>query len=235
LDEVTLEAWVTSAFTGFYPRIFDFGSQANNIYGWGASYFYLTPSGQDRNGQPTVAAVVSTNRIIESPYLYIPSQLSPGQETHFAVTYSPSQNVSKLYTNGVLATSGPAPTSLSLIVDTNNWLGRSQFTDDDYFKGSYNEFRMYRTALSDSEVAASYAAGPDVIGIDFILRQRIDGENLTLCWGPDASSLVLQTCSTVASDAAWTNVSVTPVFTNGQYEAIIPLTKGPQFFRLGPP
>jgi hypothetical protein len=47
------------------------------------------------------------------------------------------------------------------VYDVNNWLGRSQFLADPGFEGSFTEFRIYGSALSASEVAASFAAGPD--------------------------------------------------------------------------
>jgi len=51
--------------------------------------------------------------------------------------------------------------SLSTLNDINNWLGRSQYTKDPAFQGSIDEFRIYRKALSEAEVQASFAAGPD--------------------------------------------------------------------------
>jgi hypothetical protein len=40
---------------------------------------------------------------------------------------------------------------------TQNWLGRSQYTSDDYFIGSLDDFRIYSTAMSDGQVR--YIAG----------------------------------------------------------------------------
>jgi hypothetical protein len=54
------------------------------------------------------------------------------------------------------------PGALSAINDVNNWLGRSQFNDDPYFKGMIHEFRIYKVALTQQQVAASFDAGPDV-------------------------------------------------------------------------
>ena len=44
------------------------------------------------------------------------------------------------------------------IEDINNWLGRSQFSADAFFDGTYNEFRIYDGALLDGEVLASFTA-----------------------------------------------------------------------------
>ena len=51
----------------------------------------------------------------------------------------------------------------SLINDINNWLGRSQYSQDPRFGGSYHEFRIYNAALSASDIRASFEAGPDVV------------------------------------------------------------------------
>jgi hypothetical protein len=45
----------------------------------------------------------------------------------------------------------------------NNWLGRSQYTADPYYPGVYAELRVYSSALSDCEVEAFAALGPDVV------------------------------------------------------------------------
>ena len=47
---------------------------------------------------------------------------------------------------------------------TNNWLGRSQWVQDTHFmQGTYDEFRIYDVALSDADLAALEAAGPDAL------------------------------------------------------------------------
>ncbi|NLT76301.1 MAG: LamG domain-containing protein, partial [Planctomycetes bacterium] len=35
---------------------------------------------------------------------------------------------------------------------TQNWLGRSQYEADEYFGGALDDFRIYRRALSASEI-----------------------------------------------------------------------------------
>jgi hypothetical protein len=44
----------------------------------------------------------------------------------------------------------------------NVWLGRSQFNDP-FFNGKYNEFRLWKGAMTPAQVAASFAAGPDTL------------------------------------------------------------------------
>lgn len=232
-NEVTMEAWVTGfSLNGkFWPRVFDFGG--------GGRYLFLAPSVQTDNlGTNTqiIRFAASTNGIIaESPRLTAQPWMSDGFETHLAVTYSPPRNLSKLYVNGQLADVGPAPYPLTLLFTTNNWLGRSQYIGDAYFHGLFNEFRIYRTALDASAIAASFALGPDVIGADYALHAEMAGDNIRLSWGTSASWCVLETSSALTAGATWTNAGTTPVFTNGRLEAIIPLAGESRYFRLSSP
>jgi hypothetical protein len=64
-----------------------------------------------------------------------------------------------MYVDGaVAATNSAMTTHLSDIgATTNNWLGRSQFTNDPYFNGSLDDFRVYKRALSQEEIVALMA------------------------------------------------------------------------------
>ena len=73
--------------------------------------------------------------------------------------------VAKLYVNGKLEAATREELTLtpsSLGKTGNNWIGRSQFRDP-FFKGSFNEFRIYNTTLSPEEVEASFKLGPDKV------------------------------------------------------------------------
>jgi hypothetical protein len=52
---------------------------------------------------------------------------------------------------------------LSSFSFTNLYLGRSAFPGDNSTNGTINEFRIYNDAQSASQIAADYAAGPDVV------------------------------------------------------------------------
>ena len=51
--------------------------------------------------------------------------------------------------------------SLSSIDDRNNWIGRANLPGRPDFGGTIEEFRIYNTALSASDITASFYAGPD--------------------------------------------------------------------------
>ncbi|WP_442856462.1 LamG-like jellyroll fold domain-containing protein [Burkholderia sp. WSM2230] len=41
---------------------------------------------------------------------------------------------------------------------TQNWIGRFQYSGDQYFHGSIDEFRIYRGAMSADQITALVAA-----------------------------------------------------------------------------
>ena len=63
-----------------------------------------------------------------------------------------------LYVNGVVVKTNPSMTlhMSDVGATTMNWLGRSPFTADPTFNGSLDDFRMYKRALTATEIAALY-------------------------------------------------------------------------------
>lgn len=166
---VTFEGWVTWRGTNsIWQRIFDFGrNQATNaneefaedqFNATGASYLMLTPRASATGNPLRLSGKQGTG---SEPALDAAAALPLGVETHFAAVYDPPSGLARLYVNGQRVASGAAFLPLNQVEDLNNWLGRSQWSGDAFFAGSFNEFRIYDGALLDDEVLASYAAGPD--------------------------------------------------------------------------
>lgn len=243
LSEVTVEAWVTwtpgnlplTYGFGAWQRIFDFG---NSSGGQGMSYLFLTPATDNVSftSKSLLHTAITTNfNVNEKPRLNWTNVLPTNASTFVAVTYSPVRGVMKMYLNGVPVASGHAVIPLSGIIDTNNWLGRSQFSPDAYFYGSYNEFRIYRGLLSDADVAADYAAGPDVVGVDFVLHDFSSTNSLTITWGTTATNWFLESSPVLGPGAVWTPVPATPTLQNGRYQVTVPISGDTSYFRLHAP
>jgi hypothetical protein len=62
----------------------------------------------------------------------------------------------EVFVDGVSAGTNPAMTlhPMDLGATVNNFLGRSQFAVDPYWSGLFDDFRVYRRALTATEVAA---------------------------------------------------------------------------------
>lgn len=249
LSEVSVETWITwtpgnarlGYGTGGWQRIFDFGSQQNGDgYGSDVRYLFLTPATDNVSfntiGKSVLHATITLNSIYgETPRLDWTNHLATNVESFVAITYSPFRRIMKMYLNGVPVAGGNATLPLSGIIDTNNWLGRSQYAADPYFSGFYNEFRIYRGLLSDADVAADYAAGPDVVGVDYVLHEFPSGNSLTITWGTTATNWLLESSPTLGSGATWTPVSNRPLLQNGRYNVTVPISSDASYFRLHAP
>ncbi len=163
MTNITIEIWTTWNDTGlWWQRIIDFGSSdaGEGIQGNGVSWLFLTT----RGGWPgelrfSVLSPSFGECILDSPFGEPPSD----EEFYVAIVYNYTAREAKLYLNGKLIAKAEANIPLSEINDINNWLGASQFAADAYYKGSYNELRIWEGALSDTDIAIHAAAGPDLV------------------------------------------------------------------------
>ena len=245
LGEVSFEAWVTWApgkvalgyGSGGWQRIFDIGT---SVGGQGSRYIFLTPATDNVSFTTKSllhAAITASNNGSETPRLNWTNFLPTNVLSHVAVTYSPARGIMKMYLDGVPVASGTASIPLSTILDAHCWLGRSLFTADPYYNGSFSEFRIYQGLLSDAEVAADYAAGPDTVGTDYILHSYPGSNVVTITWGPTAAGLTLETSAAVGAGANWAPVSSQTTFQNGRYTTSIPIDPNAPaaYFRLQTP
>jgi hypothetical protein len=243
LSEVTVETWVTwtpgnvplTYGYGAWQRIFDFGAQSG---AQGTSYLFLTPATDNVSftTKSLLHTAITTNlNVNETPRLNWTNTLPTNVLSQVVVAYSPVRRVMKMYLNGKLFASGTATLPLSGIVDTNNFLGKSLFSNDAYFFGRFNEFRIYSGLLSDSDVAADYAAGPDTVGVDYVLHNYSSSNALTITWGPSATNLVLQSSPLLGAGAVWNQFPTAPILQNGRYAVTVPISDGAAYFRLHTP
>ncbi|MBN2180645.1 MAG: discoidin domain-containing protein [Sedimentisphaerales bacterium] len=147
MTDCTITTWVNWADEerGTYQRIFDFGSSTT-------VNMFLTPS----TGSGMRFAITTSGSGAESR-LNSSSPLS-NEWRHVAVVIDSTAMSMELYLDGQSVASGSTrviPSDLGQT--TNNWLGRSQYTADDYFAGSLDDFRIYNAALSAGQIR--YIAG----------------------------------------------------------------------------
>lgn len=153
---LTIETWITWYGSGAWERIFDFGTSdgGEDVVNGNGNYLFLTPTGNANIRFAVREPVTGT----EPVQLTAAGPPTVGEDICLTVTYNYTDNVSRLFSNGVQIAFGPANVPLSSINDVNNWLGRSQW-DDAMFQGEYEEFRIYNHAMNPAAVAASYIGG----------------------------------------------------------------------------
>ena len=149
LSDVTVAMWINLAdgTSISWQRAWDFGSTSTGGYMFlaprmntaGAIRFAISPAGGDES-------------LVDSP------ENLPADWHHVAATIDSASMTMSLYVDGTLAVSGATETlPQDLGTTTQNWLGRSQYTSDGYFKGLLADLGIYDRALSADEV--NYLAG----------------------------------------------------------------------------
>lgn len=161
LTDATFEAWVTWQGGGSWQRIFDFGNSSGTN---GDTYIFATPSRGGGTGSIRCALSLAGGggeAIADGTVA-----LGNGAVHHMVVVVDDLVDL-KVYVDGVLqSTVSNTTRSLSSLNDTQNWLGRSQYSNDEEFRGSFHELRIYDAALSAEQVADSFALGSDPLFLE---------------------------------------------------------------------
>jgi Concanavalin A-like lectin/glucanases superfamily/Bacterial Ig-like domain (group 2) len=163
LTAVTVEAWVIPTLdeTGVpWSRIWDFGNSSGGAAPAGIIGYQFARFGDTANG---VEADSWTPQIGDN-FLFSATPMIDGGENQVVWTGDASTHIGKLYLNGVLLSTIYNFTNSPALVGstTNDWLGRSQFTDP-LANAAYDEFRIYNGALSALQIAADYQNSPDTL------------------------------------------------------------------------
>jgi hypothetical protein len=179
LTDATFEAWVTWQGGGAWQRIFDFGSSSGTN---GDTYIFVTP--QRGGGTASLRATLSLDGSGTEVFVDGPGALSTGGIRHVVLVVDDRVDM-RLYVDGVLQSNVANTTrSLSGLSDTENWLGRSHFSADPEFAGTFHEFRIYNAALTAEQVAASFALGADAVYLEefrgglILADSHLSGERL---------------------------------------------------------
>jgi hypothetical protein len=162
-NNATFEGWINWTGAGAWQRIFDFGvadPMTPGAQGTGTAFVFLSPL----SGAGVALFTVNTVGLTEvmAPALF-PLGTTGSPPHHFAAVVDASGPSARLYIDGTLVGSTPLISTLSGLRDVNNWLGRSQFVTDADFGGTYYEFRIHSAAMTQAQIAASIAAGPDAL------------------------------------------------------------------------
>ena len=147
LGDFTVAAWANIRTMTNWARIFDFGNGST-------AYLFLAPQVQSA----LICFAITTNGSGAEQRI---NGLAPAENgwNHFAVTRAGS--VGTLYVNGnaVGVYNAFTITPSSLGSTTNNFIGKSQFSDP-YLNGLVDDFRIYQRALTAAEVQALMTDAP---------------------------------------------------------------------------
>ena len=169
---VTIELWATQNSVRNWSRIFDFGRNSSD-------FICMTwTQGTTLNSAATRVSSIGDNVSGLAPY-------SIGVEYHIALVFDPQgdgtwkvtaykQDAKTGETLDSITITSPSGWSLAVQSQDNCYLGRSFFSADNDASASYNEVRVWKKALTESELTRSALFGPDH---DFAVDDSVAGKS----------------------------------------------------------
>src|SRR4030095_11277037 len=86
-----------------------------------------------------------------------------GSPVHIVLSYDAGDQNWRWYRNGVLMQVLPDTEGLSTLTDVNNWLGRSNWSNDANADAVLHELRIYKYALTEAQIRGNFSSGPATI------------------------------------------------------------------------
>ena len=158
-SEATIEIWARHDGVQKWSRVFDYGVDDEHYFT--LAWTYGTTLGSDSVGAKNGGTETSVANTM-APY-------ELGTDYHIAVTFQRSGEATVVRwqrrdaATGELQKSGTLtmPAGIHGFVDPVLYLGHSQYAADRDALAAYDEVRLWRGVLTDAQLAASAAAGPD--------------------------------------------------------------------------
>ena len=184
-SHLSVEVWAAPDSYKSFARVFDFGRVAGNGFGGGVSgeIVDVLGTGQtpgNRIGEDSLylsfCRGANLNQQRMDAFLGGAGQQSidtnlattAGTPHHYVMTFEDGAGAHgaaggrvTFYRDGVVMGASDVAFRLAALEDVNNWLGRSQWTQDSNADATYHELRIHDHAMDPEEIAASLAAGPD--------------------------------------------------------------------------
>jgi len=141
---------------GAWQRIFDFGNDPNVHMFLTPRIFYINPMRFAITKTGGGYGIGADGECTDD------TATLPSGWHHVAVTIDATTGTVVLYLDGEEQKRNTASilTPKDLGKTTHNWLGRSQYTDDAYYLGSLDDFRIYDYAVARGEVVRAMAGDP---------------------------------------------------------------------------
>jgi hypothetical protein len=219
--QASMEIWFTVQDNRNWAEVFNFGDGPDGVSGDGGGRNYVALIPQSGVNPSDFRGTTRDASNSESPLIGSASPLPTNQKQHVVMTFdifdstAGANGTTKLYLNNGAPVSAELRPFLDLVQDNNNWLGRSPWGGDPLFDGLIDEFRIYDTALSTSEVNSSFLAGPEPAPFPVLVINRDTGAISVTNQSGSAIQLKGYSISSTAGSfnpATWTSIDAGNVF-----------------------
>ena len=175
ITDFTISTWVKLDENTNWNRVFDFGSGADK-------YMFLTPKSALNTLCYTIKKGTTEEQITSNLILPVDGW------HHISVTQSGSLGI--LYVDGVEAgrNENMSLNPSSLGVTTQNWIGKSQVTNQ-MFNGNIDEFKIYNRALSSVEIIDAMLLPPNALAKNVTVQLNAEGVAILTTEQVDAGSV----------------------------------------------
>lgn len=168
LTQMTIMTWATYADEGLnvWSRILSFGTsndgEDTSNAGSNSGYLCIQPN----RGSTNAGCEIHQQGSGASRSIEIDGRMPLHEEILYTYIQDDVAGRVRFYINGALQGTMVSSDIMTLqsLTDNNIWLGRAQWNDP-LHTGSFNECRIYDTALSAEEIMVSYLAGPDELPV----------------------------------------------------------------------
>ena len=166
---VSFSIWFTAPTTpAVNSQLFALGGTISGGTYNGAGYGYIIANPNTGGGTPNYRTAISAGPNSKPGWQYGETSINGGLTSSIVgngqhqLVVTDNNSTLSIYLDGALkASSSIASTNLlSGLSDSLAYIGKSVYTGDPGFAGSINEFDIYNNALSTTDVANAYAAGP---------------------------------------------------------------------------
>ncbi|MDB6077295.1 MAG: hypothetical protein JWO82_1042, partial [Akkermansiaceae bacterium] len=216
-NSLTVETWFTTATAADWAKVWMFGTPGASSGTSG--YLDFTPRAGITDNPPTMSFKLANGGEVNTRAGTNPAALANNVPILSTVVYDDANDQIRLYLNGVLADSEVWTGTISQLGNTTqNYIGAPVFYGDPCFTGSVDELRIWKGAMSDSQVLANFTAGPNAIAPHDPQLQTSNNANVTSSGSVTVINLPIQNKGTANS------LSVTGATITGDDAALFSLT-----------
>lgn len=162
LQDVSVLVWVSWTGGACWERVFDTGlieRDTTQAQGERVSSSLFVTARMCPNDAPAVGFIDGAQQQRVQASVHAPE----GSTLQLGFVFDSTARELRLVVNGAIVVRQDTHLQLGVVRDATTWLGRSLFPVDAWFKGRFDEVRIYDRALDAEALAHSFAAGPDAL------------------------------------------------------------------------